>query len=122
MARTKGPTPEQPTAPRRTTRPEQTPVNPRRTRCPEITMENRCYWPCPCGGTVPDAPDHCVFSTEAPKGHGMCVAATACLMLCGDRIECDAYKNYHKLVRARRAQDILKAGRKGENSEDEICE
>lgn len=83
----------------------------------EITMENRCYWPCPCGGTVPDAPDHCVFSVPAPKGPGKCVDAAVCLTCCGDRGICEAYQNFKRAIRARRAQDIANFAQRNEREE-----
>lgn len=82
-----------------------------------VVTEQMCHWPCPCGGTVPNTPDHCVFSKRSPKGHTDCADASACLTMCGDIEDCDAYKKFKLAVKERHLQDVYKRERRNGEKE-----
>lgn len=84
---------------------EQTPR--RRQVPPEYERETRCYWPCPCGGTVPDAPDHCVWRKRRGKANTYCTDASICASQCPDKGVCDAYKDFKKRIKERKRHDEL---------------
>lgn len=77
----------------------------------EVQKKTRCYWPCPCGGTVPDAPEWCAYRKPAPcpGANTFCTPACICEFTCGDHFVCDAYKRYRKEVKAQRAADLAEA-------------
>lgn len=73
-----------------------------------LFWEKRCDWSCPCGGTVPDAPSHCQFSSYNAKAQTYCTDAVKCVRSCGDRVSCRAYANFQEKIRERRARDLRK--------------
>lgn len=83
----------------------------KRTRMPddkEYLMKTRCHWPCPCGGTVPDAPASCAHRRFTSKAATHCVDAQLCTR-CGQRASCDAFDNYTIMVRQRHQEDLKKS-------------
>lgn len=77
----------------------------------EIKMKTRCHWPCPCGGTVPDAPDYCEFSWFVPRANTWCVDASTCNFHCGEKLECEAFKRFKQLMKERRVADEMERDR-----------
>lgn len=101
---------------------EQTPR--RRQVPPEYERETRCYWPCPCGGTVPDAPDHCVWRKRRGKANTYCTDASICASICPDKGVCDAYKDFKKRIKERKRHDELEFMQRqpqSGHSEEETC-
>ena len=53
-----------------------------------------CYWPCPCGGTVPGAPSWCDKRKKySDRARVFCVDVLIC-MECADNEVCEAYLKY----------------------------
>lgn len=79
----------------------------RRTVSTEYELETRCDWPCPCGGTVPDAPDHCVWSKKRGKANTLCTDAVICASQCPDKGVCEAYQEFRRQIKDRKRKDEL---------------
>lgn len=79
----------------------------RRQVPPEYERETRCHWPCPCGGTVPDAPEHCVWSKKRGKANTLCTDAVICASQCPDKGVCEAYQEFRRQIKDRKRKDEL---------------
>jgi ribosomal protein S20 len=79
----------------------------RRQVPPEYERETRCYWPCPCGGTVPDAPDHCVWRKRRGKANTYCTDASICASQCPDKGVCESYQEFRRQIKDRKRKDEL---------------
>lgn len=57
----------------------------------------KCRWPCPCGGTVPNAPPTCTKPKRVPKKQNPagvdCIDILVCEQ-CDDRFQCPAYATF----------------------------
>lgn len=75
----------------------ETPVRSRRSLPPEEPMF--CHWKCPCGGTVPDAPEYCLWRFFVARSGKWCCEAAFCAWKCEDNVTCEAYRKYQIKVR-----------------------
>ena len=97
-----------------------------RTKTPEIIQPSRrtkiseeayyltrCWWPCPCGGWIPDAPSHCAFAKRRGKNKSdRCADIITCVRTCMDYKECSAYQKARQIMKMRHKQDIINGERK----------
>lgn len=82
----------------------------RRTKMPEdkeYLLATRCYWPCPCGGTVPDVPESCKHRKFAAKAKTFCTDSQLCIS-CTQRITCPAFEKWNNLIKKRRKEDVAR--------------
>jgi len=86
----------------------------RRTLPQDAFMKTRCFWPCPCGGTVPDAPEWCEWRKPNAKAGTYCTDAAICAFTCDDRFSCTAYKRYKELVKERHDKDVAESNKRRE--------
>ena len=103
----------------RTITPEQPVIKSCRQVPVDYNMETRCHWKCPCGGTVPDAPESCKWRQYSNKAATYCTSVGLCISVCPERPMCRAFINFRTMIKKRHQQDILNMPekRKGDDNE-----
>jgi len=87
-------------------------------RIPEsYERDTRCFWSCPCGGTVPFAPEHCQWKKQRGKNKESCTDAILCVTRCPDRITCTAFKNFQLWNKERKKNDEIESCRRKRNEQ-----
>lgn len=84
----------------------------RKSRRTADTNNTQCYWKCPCGGTVPNSPEHCFYGKRKGSVPFECTDSIVCVMLCGDHKECEPYQEFKKKLAERKFDDTLAHERK----------
>lgn len=97
------------------------PVISKRTKYDEMHIYNtRCWWPCPCGGTIPDAPPHCKWAKRrGKKNSDRCVDIIVCVRTCPDSKECEALQKARKIHKERHRKDVAETERRQGGRKDE---
>jgi hypothetical protein len=77
-----------------------------RTLAPDLHYALRCYWPCPCGNSVPDAPAYCTHSKPQVRAKTNCTDVLCCVSGCEYIKDCPAYKVYQVRVKLQKTIEI----------------
>lgn len=73
----------------------------------DIFYATRCFFPCPCGGTVPDVPSYCKHGQTQTRAKTSCADVMCCVQSCEYNNVCEAYAKYIKMTKKRREADAL---------------
>lgn len=84
----------------------------------DLHYATRCYWNCPCGGTVPDAPPHCIKGRYQPRARTNCVDVLICVNGCPHIKECPAYKAFQTRNLLRRIDDQRRSAELEKNQKE----